>query len=285
MAPSDASRGSPRGDGGDGGSGARGSGRGRAAGVALATSLLVACGARTEPAPLTIAAASSLRELVLAASEQFAREHPGAPLRASFDASSTLARQIDAGMAFDVFLSADADTAARVRDRLQADTLVPFLENRLALVGRADLQSPPRTPAELLAPTGEHAGQPKGRIAVAGPAVPAGKYTRAWLASADLLAPLAPRLVDADNVRAALALVEAGAADFAFVYRTDAAVAKRAQLLWVAPEGGADDAAAVVYVAAAVAGAPPRAAAFVRWLQGPAFRALAEQHGFLPPPR
>jgi molybdate transport system substrate-binding protein len=224
-------------------------------------------------APLSVAAAASLRELLERAAPLFERAHPGVRLQPSFEASSTLARQIAAGAAFDAFLSADAENVERVRERAQPNTITPFLSNRLALVGRPDLPAPPADPAGLRTLTG--------KIAVAGPAVPAGKYARTWMRARGLLDALEPRLVNADHVRAALALVEADAADFAFVYATDARVAKRARLLWTAPP--AED-PGIVYVAAALRESRhPHAAAFVRWLTEPAFQAEARPLGFSPP--
>jgi len=243
----------------------------------LLLGLVVAPGAcrREEPhaAPLSVATAASLRELVERAAPLFERAHPGTRVQPSFEASSTLARQIAAGAAFDAFLSADAENVERVRDRLDAATVAPFLSNRLALVGRPNLPAPPADPAALRALPG--------KIAVAGPAVPAGKYARAWMRARGLLSDLEPRLVNTDHVRAALALVESDTVDFAFVYATDARVAKRARLLWTAPPG---EDPSIVYVAGAVRGARhPQAAAFVRWLTGPEFQAEARALGFSPP--
>ena len=111
--------------------------------------------------------------------------------------------------------------------------------------------------------------------------MPAGRYARAWLAARELLAPLQPKIVSADNVRAALALVESGAAAAAIVYATDARIARRARLLFAVP--AAED-PGVVYVAAAVrAGNEQAAAAFLGWLGSAEFLAAATQRGFLPP--
>ena len=67
---------------------------------------------------LLIGAASSLREVLTATAPDFEAAHPGTDVRFSFEASSSIARQIDAGARFDVFLSADEPTIARVTDRL-----------------------------------------------------------------------------------------------------------------------------------------------------------------------
>jgi len=237
--------------------------------------LLPSCGDDAPPpaaTTLTVAAASSLRELLEGSRAAFLAQHPGAELAFSFEASSTLSRQIEEGAAFDAFLSADAASVDRIGTHLAAGTRRVFLSNRLALVGREGLADPPADPAALAAGTQS--------VALAGPAVPAGKYARAWLTGKGLLAAIEPRCATADNVRAALALVESGTADVAFVYLTDAKIAKHATLLWTAPP--ADD-PGIAYVAAALAGRAPLAAGYVAWLGTPEFLRQAEALGFLPP--
>jgi molybdate transport system substrate-binding protein len=226
------------------------------------------------PTELTIAAAASLRELLEGTQAAFAAAHGGAKLQISFDASSTLSRQIEQGAPFDVLLSADADSVDRLAASVKADTRRVFMSNRLALVGRSDLPAPaPGSPADLVGT--------RLTIAMAGPAVPAGKYTRAYLTQHALLAELEPRVVTADTVKAALALVEAGTADCGFVYVTDAHAAKNAQLLWTAPP---EDDPGIAYVAVQVAASQaPLAPEFLDWLLGAEFQKAAQELGFLPP--
>jgi molybdate transport system substrate-binding protein len=232
------------------------------------------CGPKPPPqAPLLVAAASSLRELLETTAGAFAEAHPGTRLEFSFEASSTLARKISAGAPFDVFLSADAETADRVRDALDAATVRPFLANRLALVRREGLADPARDPAELPGRSGT--------IALAGPAVPAGRYARAWLAQAGILDALAPRIVSADNVRAALALVDSGAADYGFVYATDAPAARRASVAWTDESGRGPP---IRYVAGVLSRSrAPAAHDYVGFLAGERFLAAAEVRGFRRP--
>lgn len=226
------------------------------------------------PAKLTVAAAASLRELLEGTQAAFSQAHGGAKLQISFDASSALSRQIEQGAPFDVFLSADADSVDRLAASVKADTRRVFMSNRLAMVGRSDLPAPiPAQPSDL-------AGN-RLTIAMAGPAVPAGRYTRAYLTQHALLAELEPRVVTADSVKAALALVEAGTADCGFVYLTDARAAKNAKLLWTAP---AEDDPGIAYVAVQVeASKAPLAPEFLDWLLGPEFQKAAQALGFLPP--
>src|SRR5262249_61985946 len=57
------------------------------------------------PATLTVGAASSLKELCESTAAKFEAAHAGTRLRFSFDASSTLSRQVEAGGAFECLLS------------------------------------------------------------------------------------------------------------------------------------------------------------------------------------
>lgn len=227
------------------------------------------CAGDTGVVEIRIAAASSLRELMEDSRSAFVRRFPDVAIRFSFDASSALARQIEASDAFDVFLSADADTVERVRARLEAESITPFLGNELVMVASEHADAGLTEPTRLVAAAG--------KIALAGEAVPAGKYARAMLARMGLLDALAPRIVSGDNVRSTLALVESGAADFGFVYATDAAIAKKAKPVWKAP---AEFDPGVTYVAAVVAGAREPARDYVRWLLESEFQAVAVARGF-----
>jgi molybdate transport system substrate-binding protein len=75
-------------------------------------------------------------------------------------------------------------------------------------------------------------------VAMADPAsVPAGRYAKAALTGMGLWKRVAPNIVRAENVRAALALVERGAAMQGIVYATDARTAQRARVVAEFPAG------------------------------------------------
>jgi molybdate transport system substrate-binding protein len=241
----------------------------------LAALLLpAACGEPPRPAApsseIVVAAAASLRELLLATAPAFEAAHPGTKVAFNFGASSTLARQIAEGAGgYGVFLSADAQTLDRVRGEMDPATITPFLANQLALLVREGADRSATRPADLV--------DRSGPFALAGPEVPAGRYARAWLEKNGLLQPLTSRIVNGASVRAALGLVESGAAEYAFVYATEARVAKTAQVVWTAP---ADGGASIVYVGAALRHASDAERAYLRWLSSPTFLESAEDLGF-----
>src|SRR3546814_6140727 len=115
---------------------------------------------------------------------------------------------------------------------LRAGTRATLLGNRLVLI--APVSSKLRlTPARGF-PLARALGS--GRLALADPdAVPAGKYAKAALTRLGVWRGVADRLAPAENVRAAMALVERGAAPLGIVYATDARASKAVRVVGVFP--------------------------------------------------
>lgn len=185
---------------------------------AMACAVLgLASAATAQPRPPLVLAAASLQESMTAAADAWAAKgHPKPVI--SFAASSALARQVQAGGRADLFASAD-EAWMDVLDRgglLASGTRAAWLGNRLVVV--APVANPVRLTVRTLGPT-----LSRGQLAMADPAsVPAGKYGKAALQRLRAWDAVAPRVVRAENVRAALALVERGAAPYGIVYATDA---------------------------------------------------------------
>ncbi|MBI2920306.1 MAG: substrate-binding domain-containing protein [Planctomycetes bacterium] len=222
--------------------------------LALALVALAGCG-RPAPRTFRIAAAPSFRTLLERMAPSFEARHPELRVTWSFDASSMLARQIADGAPYEVILAADRESLAPTGVRIRPDTHQAFLANRLALLE----PEPPESPETW---------------AICAPEVPAG---RAWSKVVGG-STTTRRCVTTDNVRAALALFESGAATHACVYETDARLAKRPHRVTFpnAPD--------VVGFAAPV-GTPSAAATdFLAWIRTPEFLREAEALGFRPPP-
>lgn len=181
--------------------------------------------------PLVLAAAS-LQETMTAAADEWAAAGHARPLL-SFAASSALARQVQAGAPADLLASADEewmDVLARA-GLIVAGTRADLAGNRLVVVAAASWRG------RLTRPT-------LGRVLAAGPvamadpeAVPAGRYGKAALVKLGAWAAVTPHVVRAENVRAALALVERGAAPFGIVYATDARASRAVRVAGVFPAG------------------------------------------------
>ena len=174
--------------------------------------------------PLTVFAAASLTDAMTEAGRIYEKE-TGEHVRFSFASSSTLARQIEAGAPADLYASANEkwmDWLAK-RGLILADTRISPIANSLVLIApEGDPAPETETIADLPALLGK-----EGRLAIGDPAhVPAGIYGKEALKNLGLWTALEPRLAAADNVRAALALVERGETPYGIVYATDARIAK-----------------------------------------------------------
>ena len=184
----------------------------------------------------------------------------------NFGASSTLARQIELGAPCDIFLSADEAKVDALEKRVPVASRIGLLSNHLVVVVPSHARSPVRKPADLLRLK---------RLALAEPSsVPAGIYAKQWLVKIGLWHQLEPKIIPTENVRGALAAVEAGNADAAIVYRTDVK----------------DDASAYVaagpsisYPVAVMKNAeqPDAARKFLAFLKSPDAKRLFQAHGFI----
>lgn len=179
-----------------------------------------------------------------------------AEIKASYAASSALARQIDAGAPADLFISADLEWMdwLAARDKVATATRFDLAGNELVLVAPKDstLKLQLNAKAELRRALGE------GRIALAEPgSVPAGKYAKAGLEKLGLWTQVQDRYVATENVRAALALAARGEVPLAAVYRSDAVSEPAVRVVAAFP---ADSHPPIVYPAAALAGRDSEAA-------------------------
>lgn len=253
----------------------------------LAAVLPGAAPARADPPPstaagtVTVFAAASLKTAMDVAAAAFTRR-TGIPVVVSYGASSALARQIEAGAPADLFLSADAAWMDHLEgtNRIAPGSRTDLFGNRLVLIGRSG--GPvlgtlsPATPLTTL--LGE------GRLAVAlVDAVPAGRYARAALERLGHWPGVKDRLAQAENVRAALALVARGEAPLGVVYATDARAEPRVAIVATIP---AEAHPPIVYPGALTRRAGPGAATFLRYLSTPEGAAPFAAEGFaiLPPP-
>jgi molybdate transport system substrate-binding protein len=240
--------------------------------AALSSQSFAAGGAAPE---LTVFAASSLTNALQEIGGAFTHD-TGEPVRFSFAASSTLARQIESGVGANIFFPADSEWM----DYLQARGLIDkgsrrdVLGNRLVLIAPADskvnLKIQPKFKL-LEALNG-------GRLATGDPdSVPVGKYAQSALTRLGLWARIVDRLVRAENVRSAMAFVARGEAPLGIVYATDAWVDKKVRIVDTFP---ADSHSPITYPVAATNIAHADAQKFIDYLGNPASRAVFKKYGF-----
>lgn len=246
---------------------------------ALFALLIVLAGATPalaqEKGPLVLAAAS-LQEAMTDAATAWARKgHPRPVL--SFAASSALARQAEAGARADLFASADEEWMDYLQGKslLQSGTRARLTENRLVLV--APVQSRLNLQITRNFPLSKALGTR--RLAMADPAaVPAGRYGREALTRLGVWTRVSGKVAAAENVRAALALVERGAAPLGIVYATDAMASRRVRVVGTFP---ATSHQPITYPVALLATSRHRdAEAFRRFLISREGRAIFLRRGF-----
>jgi molybdate transport system substrate-binding protein len=244
--------------------------------VALLAAIGIAgpgCDGESDP-PLSVWAASSLTDALPKVAQAYEQTTGDGPIRLSFDATSRLAHQIEAGAPADLFLSADRRWMDHLEQKelIQPGTRTPLLGNRLVVVVPREAN---RTPSRLE----QLADTAYGRIALAGPGVPAGRYAESALRSRGLWNAMQGRAVRGDNVRATLAWVARGEVDAGFVYASDARGEPEVRIALRVPD---DLHPAIVYPAAVTAHAsgPQRARAFLSFCQGDQAMRIFRKAGF-----
>ncbi|MBT2135749.1 molybdate ABC transporter substrate-binding protein [Croceibacterium sp. LX-88] len=237
--------------------------------LALLLPLIAACGSPTGPAkgPTVLAAASLQESLEEAAKAWAAQGHPAPVL--SFAGSSALARQVEQGAPADVFISADQEWMDYLagKNLIQPTTRIDLLTNRIVLI------APKGAAVRGLDALGE------GKLALADPeAVPAGRYAKASLESLGEWQGVENKVVPAENVRAALALVERGEAQLGIVYATDAKASDKVEVVREFP---ASSHPPIRYPAALLAGSDnPEGKAFLEFLSSAEANKIFASHGF-----
>jgi len=226
-------------------------------------------------ADLTVFAAASLTDCLKRIAADY-EQQTGRKVVFNFGASSALDRQIEEGAPADIFFSADE---AKMDDlekhgRLLSGTRKSRLSNALVIVVAADSPLPLHSATDLARPEIK-------RIALADPKiVPAGIYSREYLAQHGLWQNVEPKVVPTENVRAALAAVESGNVEAGMVYKTDAAISRKVK---VACEIAPQDGPPISYPMAVLKEAkdPPAAKAFLDYLDGPEAARVFERYGFI----
>jgi len=241
-------------------------------GIGLLLLTALPAGAET----VRVAAAASLTEAFRALSAAYRAAHPQVEVQVNAASSGALARQLVAGAPADLFVSANPKWMTYLEEQGMVDAASRrvLAHNRLVFVG-----SVPGVAAGMDDLPGLT------RIALGSPAsVPAGRYAEQALIAAGVHPRLvaAGALVPAKDVRQALLYAERGEVDGAFVYRTDARLARAAQTLFEVPQALYPR---IDYPAALTVSGADRAAArdFFDWLFGAEAQQTLQTFGFISP--
>jgi len=245
------------------------------AGVWLLSALLALIPIAAHADEILVSAAASLTDVLkeISSGYQLKSKHT---VKFNFGPSSGLARQIEEGAPADMFFSADLpqmDTLHK-NGRLEPGTQKNLLSNQLVIIVPADSKLTVSGPKDLLKSDIK-------RIAVAEPSsVPVGVYSSKYLADEGLWNKVKPKVVPVQDVRATLASVESGNVEAGFVYKTDAAAAKKVKIVYEVP---VDKGPKIIYPVAIVKESKRKDAArdFLNYVQSTAAKDAFKKYGFV----
>ncbi len=244
----------------------------------VASLLLLTLSALARPAAgetLIVSAAASLTDALGEIGKIYEARSPDL-VDFNFGASSTLARQVEASAPVDVFVSADEEIVGRLENRnlLVPGTRTSLLSNTLVIVIAKDSTLAFHSVRDL-------AAENVRSVALAEPgSVPAGIYAREYLQKLGIWEKIRPKVIPTENVRAALAAVEAGNADAAIVYRTDAGISVKVRVGFEVPVAQGPK---ISYAAAVIRDSRHAEAArkFLSFLGSPEAGAVFRRYGFV----
>lgn len=152
----------------------------------------------------------------------------------NYASSSTLARQMESGADFDVFISANPRWMAYVQDKtlIEAASRHDLLTDRLVLIAPAgfELTNGDSSISKLLASS-------KGLIAVGDAShVPCGMYAKEALNNLNCWSSIQDRIIPASSVRVAQQYVESGQCELGIVYHAGAMQSNKVKIIAVFDE-------------------------------------------------
>lgn len=233
------------------------------------------------PAPLlaeevVVFAAASLKNALDEVAAEFT-EATGNEVTVSYAGSGALSKQIVEGAPADLFISANEEWMDEVEKvkLIAGEDRKDLLGNTLVLIAHGKDAAPVQIGSET-----DFAGLlGGGKLAMAlVDSVPAGQYGKAALETLELWDDVEADVAQADNVRAALALVSTGEAPYGIVYATDAAADDNVSVVGEFPQ---DSYPAITYPAAVLTEAKDQADKdFYEALSSENVAEIFKRHGF-----
>lgn len=241
------------------------------------TALVLGLASPVAAEEVVVFAAASLKTALDEIATDF-KTQTGNDVVVSYAGSNQLAKQIIEGAPADIFVSAavnwmdEVQKAGDVVDGSRKD----LLGNSLVLIAHGKDAAP-----VTIGPDFDLKGLlGEGKLAMGlVDSVPAGQYGKAALEKLGVWSAVEPSVAQADNVRAALALVATGEAPLGIVYATDAAADDSVTVVGTFP---ADSYPAIIYPSALLSGAADQADKdFYAALQSDAAKAAFTKQGFV----
>jgi molybdate transport system permease protein len=243
--------------------------------IMLIATLLTSCSfSKERRTEITIAAAASLQEPLDKLVNQYLKDHAhnNIEINVTYGGSGTLAQQIDHGAPVDIFLSAGVEPVNQLKEKHLLTNVKSFLSNDLVLITPRDNPAGVKRIDQLTS-------DKVSKIAIGTPKiVPAGDYAKETLLNNNMWGKVQNKLIFTKDVKQALAYVETGNVDAAFVYLSDAVHSKGSKVVAKVPK---EDHQPILYYEGVVEGANQKEATkFLSFLNEANAQTLLEQAGF-----
>jgi molybdate transport system substrate-binding protein len=232
--------------------------------------------AHSQDETITVFAAASMKDALDEVDANFTKQ-TGIKVISTYDASSALIKQIEAGAPADAFISADLKWMDYGVEKKVMDesTRINLLGNVLVLIAAKDakIERVNIEPGFDLAKLADDGRIVTGNVND----VPVGLYAKAALQKLGVWASVEPKMDMAINVRAALHHCAHRKALLGIVYATDAKIESAVKVVGVFPDSSHDP---IVYPVAATVNAKPGTIQYLASLRSAAAKSIFEGYGF-----
>lgn len=245
--------------------------------VILLLSLIVSgCstqGGAKKKVELTVSAAASLTDALNDIKGTFETEYPNIKINYNFGGSGTLQQQISQGAPVDLFISAAKDKFDKLAGEglIVKDHGIDLIKNQLVMVVPKGSDKGIKSFEDL--PQAE-------KISIGIPeSVPAGKYAKETLESLHIWEMVEGKVVYAKDVRQVLTYVETGNVDAGIVYKTDAMISSKVEIVATAED---DTHTLIIYPVGVIKNSShfDEAQIFYEYLQSETALKTLEEYGF-----
>lgn len=233
----------------------------------------------TSSTQITISAAASLQDVMREIKPLYEEKYLEREIIYNFGSSGALQHQIEQGAPVDVFISAAVDkmNALQKQDLISTETRQNIVKNQIALVTQTSNK-------DHITLTGfkDLTANQVSLIGMGEPeSVPAGKYAQEVLNSLNFTEKINAKFVYGKDVRQVLNYVETGNVEVAIIYRTDALVSDKIEIITVAPKKSHSP---IIYPIAVIKDSENTEAGkeFINFLTTNQAQAVFEKYGFIP---
>ena len=239
----------------------------------LCSSFLLTSQAFAAANDVTVYAAASLTNVMDDLGKTFEKQNK-IKVKTSYAGSSTLAKQIEAGAPAEVFISADEQWMNYLQNKklVASNQRINLLGNQLVLIAPKDSNVRINMNKDFAITQAF-----QGKLCTGDTkSVPVGKYAKQALTSLGWWQSIQPRLVETEDVRAALNFVAQGECSLGIVYSTDAAISKNVKIVGVFPSNTHP---AIIYPLGLLK-TNPNSVKFYKFLQTPEASKVFKNYGF-----